>query len=131
MGHQGQRVVEGQRVIQAASDIFLGWTEDVASRRYFYVRHLKNRRLGSIGELVEQNRTPEDVGNLTFIDRRRWHLEANHGLQSVRVPRRPAYLGNARADRNNVCSKIGGVASRGSNKNTQPLVRYRDRHTAE
>jgi hypothetical protein len=48
------RVVEGQRVMQTASDIFLGWTEDVASHRYFYVRHLKNRRLGSIGELVEQ-----------------------------------------------------------------------------
>jgi len=53
-GHQGQRVVEGQRVMQAASDIFLGWTEDAASKRYFYVRHLKNRRLGSIGELVEE-----------------------------------------------------------------------------
>jgi hypothetical protein len=52
-GHQGQRVVQGQRVMQAASDVFLGWTEDVASHRQFYVRHLKNRRLGSIGELVE------------------------------------------------------------------------------
>jgi uncharacterized protein (DUF2252 family) len=53
-GHQGQRVVEGQRVMQAASDIFLGWTEDPSSRRHFYVRHLKNRRLGSIGGLVEE-----------------------------------------------------------------------------
>jgi len=53
-GHQGQRVVEGQRVMQAASDIFLGWTEDAASNRHFYVRHLKNRRLGSISELVEE-----------------------------------------------------------------------------
>jgi uncharacterized protein (DUF2252 family) len=53
-GHQGQRVVEGQRIMQAASDVFLGWTEDAASRRHFYVRHLKNRRLGSIGELVEE-----------------------------------------------------------------------------
>lgn len=53
-GHQGQRVVEGQRVMQAASDLFLGWTEDVASHRYFYVRHLKNRRLGSVSELVEE-----------------------------------------------------------------------------
>ena len=53
-GHQGQRVVEGQRLMQAASDVFLGWTEDVASHRHFYVRHLKNRRLGSIGELVEE-----------------------------------------------------------------------------
>jgi uncharacterized protein (DUF2252 family) len=51
--HQGVRVVEGQRAIQAASDIFLGWTEDAESGRYFYVRQLKNRRLGSIGEVLE------------------------------------------------------------------------------
>jgi Uncharacterized protein conserved in bacteria (DUF2252) len=54
-GHQGQRVVEGQRIMQAASDVFLGWTEDEASNREFYVRQLKNRRLGSISELVEEN----------------------------------------------------------------------------
>jgi uncharacterized protein (DUF2252 family) len=53
-GHPGQRVVEGQRVMQAASDVFLGWTEDETSRRYFYVRHLKNRRLGTVSELVEE-----------------------------------------------------------------------------
>jgi uncharacterized protein (DUF2252 family) len=53
-GHQGRRVVEGQRAMQAASDIFLGWTEDEAAGRQFYVRQLKNRRLGSIGELVEE-----------------------------------------------------------------------------
>jgi uncharacterized protein (DUF2252 family) len=52
-GHQGRRVVEGQRTMQAASDIFLGWTEDEISGRHFYVRQLKNRRLGSISELVE------------------------------------------------------------------------------
>jgi uncharacterized protein (DUF2252 family) len=53
-GHPGRRVVEGQRAMQAASDIFLGWTEDAVSGRHFYVRQLKNRRLGSIGELVEE-----------------------------------------------------------------------------
>jgi uncharacterized protein (DUF2252 family) len=52
--HPGRRVVEGQRVMQAASDVFLGWTEDEASGRYFYVRHLKNRRLGTISEVVEE-----------------------------------------------------------------------------
>jgi hypothetical protein len=41
-------------LLQAASDIFLGWTEDITSGRQFYVRHLKNRRLGSISELVEE-----------------------------------------------------------------------------
>ena len=54
-GHPGRRVVEGQRTMQAASDIFLGWTEDAMSGRHFYVRQLKNRRLGSIGEIVEEN----------------------------------------------------------------------------
>jgi uncharacterized protein (DUF2252 family) len=51
--NQGQRVVEGQRAMQAASDIFLGWTEDPKSSRYFYVRQLKNRHLGSINEVME------------------------------------------------------------------------------
>lgn len=51
--HQGQRVVEGQRMLQAASDVFLGWADDSASGRHFYVRQLKNRRLGSIAEVVE------------------------------------------------------------------------------
>jgi uncharacterized protein (DUF2252 family) len=53
-GHPGRRVVEGQRTMQAASDIFLGWAEDGAPVRHFYVRHLKNRRLGSVSELVEE-----------------------------------------------------------------------------
>ena len=53
-GQQGRRVVEGQRVMQAASDIFLGWTADEASGRQFYVRVLKNRRLGAASEIAEQ-----------------------------------------------------------------------------
>ena len=51
--HQGCRVVEGQRAMQAASDIFLGFTEDPKTNRHFYVRQLKNRHLGSIGEVIE------------------------------------------------------------------------------
>ena len=54
-GHSGRRVVEGQHMMQAASDIFLGWTQDEASGRHFYVRQLKNRRLGSVTEIVEEN----------------------------------------------------------------------------
>jgi uncharacterized protein (DUF2252 family) len=53
MTHQGCRVVDGQRAMQAASDIFLGFTQDPKTDRYFYVRQLKNRRLGSIGEVIE------------------------------------------------------------------------------
>lgn len=52
-GPQGQRVVEGQRQLQAASDVFLGWCEDAASGRHYYVRHLKNRRLAEVGDIAE------------------------------------------------------------------------------
>jgi hypothetical protein len=40
--------------MQAASDIFLGWTSDEASGRQFYVRILKNHRLGAVSEISEQ-----------------------------------------------------------------------------
>ncbi len=41
--HQGQRVVVGQRVMQAASDILLGWTTGPAGRHY-YVRQLRDKK---------------------------------------------------------------------------------------
>jgi uncharacterized protein (DUF2252 family) len=53
-GHQGRRVVEGQQMMQAASDIFLGHTQDDATGRQFYLRTLKNRRLGGISEITEE-----------------------------------------------------------------------------
>ena len=39
-GHHGKRVVVGQRRIQAASDIFLGWAEGPKSGRNYYIRQL-------------------------------------------------------------------------------------------
>jgi uncharacterized protein (DUF2252 family) len=51
-GHQGRRVVEGQRMMQAASDIFLGWTQSDDSGRDYYVRILKNRRLSGITDIA-------------------------------------------------------------------------------
>ena len=52
-GNQGRRVVEGQLMMQAASDMFLGPTQDETSGRQFYVRTLKNRRLGGVSEISE------------------------------------------------------------------------------
>ncbi|WP_157108760.1 DUF2252 family protein, partial [Aldersonia kunmingensis] len=43
--HQGQRVVNGQRLMQGASDIFLGWLRGTAPDgvvRDFYVRQLRD-----------------------------------------------------------------------------------------
>ena len=38
--HHGERVVAGQRLTQAASDIFLGWSAASVSGRQYYVRQL-------------------------------------------------------------------------------------------
>lgn len=49
--NQGQRVVVGQRIMQAVTDIFLGWTDaGVDNERQFYVRQLKDPKLAAIGE---------------------------------------------------------------------------------
>jgi len=42
--HNGQRVVVGQRLMQAASDIFLGWSRGPAGRD-FYVRQLRDMKI--------------------------------------------------------------------------------------
>ena len=43
----GERVVHGQRMMQAASDIFLGWTKGIEDNRFFYWRQLRDMK-GSI-----------------------------------------------------------------------------------
>ena len=47
--NHGQRVVVGQRMLQAATDIFLGWTVVPVDSRHFYVRRLKDQRLADVG----------------------------------------------------------------------------------
>ena len=43
----GERVVHGQRMMQATSDIYLGWTKGVDVRRHFYWRQLRDMK-GSV-----------------------------------------------------------------------------------
>jgi uncharacterized protein (DUF2252 family) len=43
----GERVVQGQRMMQAASDIFLGWTQGVDVNRHYYWRQLRDMK-GSV-----------------------------------------------------------------------------------
>ena len=40
----GERVVQGQRMMQAASDIFLGWTKGVQENRHLYWRQLRDMK---------------------------------------------------------------------------------------
>jgi len=50
--NHGQRVVNGCRLMQSASDIFLGWTKNRLGR-HFYVRQLRDTKMGAPVEHFE------------------------------------------------------------------------------
>ena len=55
-GQHGQRVVEGQRLMQAASDVMLGWSrasDGEGGTRDFYVRQLWDGKASAIIEAME------------------------------------------------------------------------------
>jgi uncharacterized protein (DUF2252 family) len=51
--NDGQRVVAGQRLMQAASDMFLGWTEQLG--RHFYVRQLHDIKIEPLVEIFDSD----------------------------------------------------------------------------
>ena len=46
----GERVVRGQRMMQAASDIYLGWSKGVQANRFFYWRQLRDMKMSATVE---------------------------------------------------------------------------------
>jgi len=48
--NRGQRVVNGQRLMQSASDLFLGWTQ-TGDGRHFYVRQLRDMKIKPMVEI--------------------------------------------------------------------------------
>src|SRR5262249_13528568 len=57
--NHGQRVVAGQRLMQAASDIFLGWTEE---QGHFYVRQLRDNKITPILEIQDERMLADYAG---------------------------------------------------------------------
>ena len=49
----GERVVQGQRMMQAASDIFLGWTKGAEADRYLYWRQLRDMKGSALVEAMD------------------------------------------------------------------------------
>ena len=76
----GERVVQGQRMMQAASDIYLGWTKQVKPNRHFYWRQLRDMK-GSVD--VEG----DDTGR-THVLRTHLRVGAGAGPRPVRGPGR-------------------------------------------
>jgi uncharacterized protein (DUF2252 family) len=83
--HQGERVVAGQELMQAASDIFLGWMSGPTGR-YFYVRQLRDMK-GSV-----EVETMQPSGFLLYGDLCGWALARAHARAGDPVEI-AAYLG--------------------------------------
>ncbi len=50
--NHGERVVQGQRMMQASSDIFLSWTKGLDVTRHFYWRQLRDMKGSALVELM-------------------------------------------------------------------------------
>ncbi|WP_430392164.1 DUF2252 domain-containing protein [Dyella sp. 20L07] len=86
--HQGQRVVAGQRLMQSASDIFLGWTE--SPTRQFYIRQLRDAKISPQVELMKP-------ANLRRYGRLCAHTLARAHARSGDAVLLAAYLGKSDA----------------------------------
>src|SRR5208283_4569486 len=53
--HHGQRVVMGKRLMQAASDIFLGWGTSKIMNHQFYVRQLRDWKIKPLVETFDED----------------------------------------------------------------------------
>ena len=54
--HHGERVVMGQRLMQPASDVFLGWVTSSTSGRQYYVRQLRDAKVKVVVEVMDGDR---------------------------------------------------------------------------
>ena len=89
--NSGQRVVEGQRLTQAASDIMLGWIKVDAPdgvKRDFYVRQLWDAKTSALVDVMEP-RTMAAYARACGTELARAHVRAGDGVAIA------SYLGNS------------------------------------
>ncbi|MFF2029144.1 DUF2252 domain-containing protein [Arthrobacter sp. NPDC058192] len=84
----GERVVQGQRMMQAASDIFLGWTKGVQDNRYLYWRQLRDMKGSAIVEAMKP------VGMNFYASACGWTLARAHARSGDPIAI-AAYLGKS------------------------------------
>jgi uncharacterized protein (DUF2252 family) len=90
--HQGERVVAGQRLMQAAGDPFLGWTTAVGSDRstlkHYYVRQLRDMK----GDMDIPSMKPRQLERYAALCG--WALARAHA-RTGRAPMIAGYLGGS------------------------------------
>lgn len=85
--NRGQRVVVGQRIMQAASDLFLGWTYG-DSGRHFYVRQLRDAKVRPMVETFDAQHLAE------YAEACGWALARAHA-RSGSAARLTGYMGKS------------------------------------
>ena len=81
----GERVVAGQRMMQAVSDIFLGWTKGVDVNRHYYWRQLRDMK----GSAEVETMAPPGLGFYAGIcgwTLARAHARSGDPIAIARVP---------------------------------------------
>ncbi|RDK03085.1 DUF2252 domain-containing protein [Paraburkholderia lacunae] len=86
--HEGERIVQGQRMLQAASDIFLGWATGPAGRP-FYFRQLRDMKLSANLELFDADLL-EGYARLCG-----WIMARAHAKASGKAIEVSAYIGRS------------------------------------
>jgi uncharacterized protein (DUF2252 family) len=85
--HEGRRVVAGQRMMQASSDPFLGWSTG-PSGRHFYFRQLRDMKVSPEIETYDEKLLGLYAGLCG------WVLARGHARAGGSAPEISAYLGN-------------------------------------
>ena len=86
--NHGERVVRGQRLMQAASDIYLGWTVGLDTTRHFYWRQLRDMKGSADVEAMSPS------GLMTYASLCSWTLARAHARSGDPVAI-AAYLGTS------------------------------------
>ena len=86
----GERVVQGQRLMQAASDIFLGWTKGAQANRYLYWRQLRDMKGSAVVEAMTPGRARRSTRALCGWTLARAHARSGDPIAIA------AYLGKKR-----------------------------------
>jgi uncharacterized protein (DUF2252 family) len=87
--NQGQRVVAGQRLMQAASDVFLGWTR-TKDGRDVYIRQLRDMKISAVIE-------DWDIGILRQYGRMCAHALARAHARSGDAAQMAGYMGSGQS----------------------------------
>jgi uncharacterized protein (DUF2252 family) len=113
--NHGQRVVEGQRLMQAASDIFLGWDRHLAPdgvTRDFYMRQLWDSKASAVIETM----TPDFLG--IYASMCAWTLARAHARSGDEIAI-IAYLGSSDSFDQSVADFAAAYADQNEADHTQ------------